>query len=361
MKLSIVLLSCLVVLAVMLAVSEAKQVAVLSENEEVALESGRLVGILDRWGPEFFVSFDVKATSFINKWQSVIYFTIDDIDQKNSDLGVYGCRIPAVYIAKSTGTTSHLMFASAINGNPNEYYIDVNNDISVGEWNNIEIAQTHDGDVTYSFEVKLNGQSVYTSTNTQAQEFSNVRVYAGSPDSRTPALNGVTRRINARESRIPDVQDGIKARGAKFGDVTIEESKEACYARCLNTEGCTFWTWYYPSSRLAKRCSVYEGEITESRTNKHAISGIISLDPPGTTRCISWTHTDCTGREKEMSCNLGVYETRQWKVSLQEAQDSCRMKSDCFGITKDNGGYEPRSGTTPYSNGAAHELWICDA
>jgi len=72
-------------------------------------------------------------------------------------------------------------------------------------------------------------------------------------------------------------QDGIKARGAKFGEVTVEETKEVCKARCVATEGCEFWTWYYLTANpaFARRCSMYGGDINESRNNPNAISGSI--------------------------------------------------------------------------------------
>jgi len=72
-------------------------------------------------------------------------------------------------------------------------------------------------------------------------------------------------------------QDGIKARGAKFGEVTVEVSKEACKARCKGVDTCEFWTWFYPTanSAFARRCSMYGGDINESRNNPNAISGSI--------------------------------------------------------------------------------------
>jgi len=77
----------------------------------------------------------------------------------------------------------------------------------------------------------------------------------------------------------PSEQDGIKARGAKFGDVTVEETKEACYQRCVDTAGCEFWTWYYPTAaaKFVRKCSMYGGEISESRNNDNAITGSIRL------------------------------------------------------------------------------------
>jgi len=82
-------------------------------------------------------------------------------------------------------------------------------------------------------------------------------------------------RVHAQDDNCE--QDGIKARGNKFGEVTVEKSSEACKARCVDTDGCKFWTWYYHSAspNYRKRCSMYGGEIHEKRNNNKAITGSI--------------------------------------------------------------------------------------
>ena len=54
-----------------------------------------------------------------------------------------------------------------------------------------------------------------------------------------------------------------------------------------------------------------------------------------------------------------MYDPRQWKNTLDEAKAYCQQQSDCQGITRDNGGYEPRRGPSVYHNVAARELWLC--
>ena len=61
------------------------------------------------------------------------------------------------------------------------------------------------------------------------------------------------------------------------------------------------------------------------------------------------------------NCNLGgVYpDPRPHQNTLKEAKDYCARHPDCRGITRDNGGYEPRKGPTVYHHPAAKELWLC--
>ena len=76
-------------------------------------------------------------------------------------------------------------------------------------------------------------------------------------------------------------------------------------------------------------------------------------------RCSSYEYRRCTGGSASR-CNLsGEYSPRQGKRTLREAKEFCESHSDCFGITKDNGGYEPRRGPNIGRHVAAHELWLC--
>ena len=63
---------------------------------------------------DYFVSLDVKATSFINDWQNIIHFTPGGKMEK------YGDRTPAIFFDSDGKLEIH----SAINGNSDYYYID---------------------------------------------------------------------------------------------------------------------------------------------------------------------------------------------------------------------------------------------
>lgn len=78
----------------------------------------------------------------------------------------------------------------------------------------------------------------------------------------------------------------------------------------------------------------------------------------GNRRCL-WT--------RYRNCNIGgrcsinaVYSPRLWWPSLDAAKNACNNLPDCTGITRDDGGYEPRRGTHITQNKAAHEVWMCD-
>ena len=78
--------------------------------------------------------------------------------------------------------------------------------------------------------------------------------------------------------------------------------------------------------------------------------------------CKAFEYFNCQSGNSgnDRKCNLGgVYSPRQWKKTLNEAKAYCKAHSDCRGITRDNGGYEPRKGPSASFHVAAHELWLC--
>ena len=76
--------------------------------------------------------------------------------------------------------------------------------------------------------------------------------------------------------------------------------------------------------------------------------------------CRSYEYRNCTGNEYTFDCNLdGEYYPRQWKKTLDDAKVFCESNPYCSGITRGNGGYEPRKGPNVGQHVAAHELWLC--
>jgi len=93
----------------------------------------------------------------------------------------------------------------------------------------------------------------------------------------------------------------------------------------------------------------------------------------GGASAMDYTHTDCSGGGG--LCNLHggklTWEGEQcqdpeaklqnparcWQSTLEKAEAICNRHSDCVGVTRDNGGYEPRGGSPAY-NPAAHEMWL---
>merc|ERR1711953_1296729 len=60
------------------------------------------------------------------------------------------------------------------------------------------------------------------------------------------------------------------------------------------------------------------------------------------------------------NCNNGNAWKRCWRTTLSQAKAICENHSECTGITRDNGGYEPRTGPINEATAhvAAHSLYI---
>ena len=94
------------------------------------------IGTISNWGPQFWVSFDLKINSHVsgNKggWNSVLSFKSDGGAR---NLGQIGDRIPAILFNKK----GFLHFTSGVNGNSNHVF---NFDsIKSNKWYSIVIEQ----------------------------------------------------------------------------------------------------------------------------------------------------------------------------------------------------------------------------
>lgn len=134
---------------------------------DLTLEQGKLITTLATLPKAYVVSFDVKANSYVNSWQSVVHFSAD-----GENAATYGSRNPAVWFNHVSKT---LHICSAINGNLNTCYNSAA--IAEGEWTHIQIAQTDSG----AYTIELNGEEVQAWQNNDAREFTDVRVYAADP------------------------------------------------------------------------------------------------------------------------------------------------------------------------------------
>jgi len=75
---------------------------------------------------------------------------------------------------------------------------------------------------------------------------------------------------------------------------------------------------------------------------------------PECATCSAWSQcggcvTNCQGTNAWGRC---------WRTNLDEAKAICEKYDACIGITKDNGGYEPRTGLVENANPSGHELYI---
>ena len=119
---------------------------------------------------EWSISFDWRTVSFWLDWMSIIHFTI------GQDIGKYGDRAPAVFLVPGT---SKFHVASAVNGNSN-YFFDTTT-IQLNRRYHIEIHQRYISQGNYRYFVKIDGAEVHSIVNRDAQQFYDVKVYAGSP------------------------------------------------------------------------------------------------------------------------------------------------------------------------------------
>ena len=116
---------------------------------------------------------DVTPKGKVNSWTSI--FRLKD-SAKDKDCCDVGNRIPAVFFHK--GSTK-LHICSAINGKGNDCYN--SKEIPMNKKTNIVIRQVHQYDNKYRFSVLLDGTEQQDSVkiNTQALEYTNVKMFAG--------------------------------------------------------------------------------------------------------------------------------------------------------------------------------------
>ena len=135
-------------------------------SNEVLLRKNKTIGALAKVYKEYLVLFEVKPTSYIFNWSSVIHLT----NLSNADYGDWNL---AVFFQSSKGM---MRINSAINGERN--YSFLTSAIPLMQWTTVKISQEFiNGDYVYS--ITLNGSVIHSVVNNKTVEISNVKVYAG--------------------------------------------------------------------------------------------------------------------------------------------------------------------------------------
>ena len=137
-------------------------------RNEVQIQENNLVTTLKEYRKEFIISLDLKLTSIVNDWTSVIHFTIGE------NIGRYGDRIPAILIWQG-----NLHIRTAANGNNDYTYI--GGMLTIGKWISIKVQQIKESDASYNYSIIINGKLVHSVTNTIPEDFNNVKLYAADP------------------------------------------------------------------------------------------------------------------------------------------------------------------------------------
>ncbi|XP_065671444.1 uncharacterized protein LOC105844195 isoform X4 [Hydra vulgaris] len=136
--------------------------------EEADSCQGNQLGVLKTLSKEYLISVEVLPAYLEDGMNSVLRVT-----NGNND-GTYGDKIPAVWLYKN----GSLQICSAINGNSN-FCINTK-PIKSKVWSKIEIKQVI-VDGGYSYSVNLNGETSFTTSNTDVREFQNAKIYSGDP------------------------------------------------------------------------------------------------------------------------------------------------------------------------------------
>ena len=144
----------------------------LSLAEETVLTKNNLIGTLSKLNKEYSVSFDVKPTTYGNHHRNILHVTL------GGDSDRYGDRTPGVWFSPSnpSGTTSSLLIISPINGAHNEFNTKAS--FPTNKWIGVKIDQTKVG-AEYFYAIHIDGVQVYKVMNTDARDYSDLKVYAG--------------------------------------------------------------------------------------------------------------------------------------------------------------------------------------
>ena len=133
------------------------------------LQKGKQVQVIPLMGRVWKLSFDLTLYGKIDKWGSIVHFTI------GANYGKYGDRIPAIWT--NPGDT-RLHIASAVSGNIN-YYINTEN-MPLNKKIRVEVEQTY-ADKKYMYIITIDGKQIHSVENKDARQFENVKVYIANP------------------------------------------------------------------------------------------------------------------------------------------------------------------------------------
>ena len=127
--------------------------------------------VIQRLSTEWIVSLTVRFEN-LNPglgYCNIIHFT------RGGALSHYGDRTPVIFLNPNR---DEFYLASAINGNGNLVFL-TDKGLAFNVSIRIEIHQRYTSGGKYRYFIKINGEEVFTIINTNAQQFYNVKVYAG--------------------------------------------------------------------------------------------------------------------------------------------------------------------------------------
>ena len=140
--------------------------------EEHSLASSSLLAILPTLAKEWRLALQIRPTSYLDTWASVLQLTT------GGKVGQHGDRTPAIFFRKN----ERVLISSSCGGVPN--YQPLTKEKAalppLREWSEIEVGQREE-DGEFTFYISLYGEQVHYTRNSQPREFTNVKIYASNP------------------------------------------------------------------------------------------------------------------------------------------------------------------------------------
>ena len=137
------------------------------------LSKGKLYQTVATLGEQWYLSFDIKpGTKRISTLSSIVHATI------NKNNNILGARIPAVFFLPNS---RKLQICTGLGTNQNYCYSSPT-DLPTDRYTNVQIRQNWDTKTNvYKYIITIDGQVKRSVTNTRAQTFRFVNLYAADP------------------------------------------------------------------------------------------------------------------------------------------------------------------------------------
>ena len=154
-------------------------------SEEVDLTKSNLVAIFKSLGKEYTLSFELKPASFLGNWPCILHLTIGGY------INSYGDRTPGIWLKNDGKGTPFI--CSALNSVASAASCFYGNPFPINNWSSITIKQLLVQN-TYYYTTLINGVVIHNETNSNAGQFSIVKVFAGR-NPWNPPINGLIRNL----------------------------------------------------------------------------------------------------------------------------------------------------------------------
>ncbi|XP_065662118.1 uncharacterized protein LOC136084861 [Hydra vulgaris] len=139
-------------------------------NTHTPLVKGKIIAEIPKLDKEYLISFDFYPNKFVPDYHSVIHFT-NGTDISNND-----GRTPDIWFNEDG--KGALYVTVPMDGYQSNFF---NTDpLKLNLWTNIEVSQFLQS-AYYLYTIRINGDVVFSTINSQAQTFENVKVYASDP------------------------------------------------------------------------------------------------------------------------------------------------------------------------------------